>query len=73
MVRGLGVVSLRRRPRSLSAGDLEIRIQPSPAASPLRTDFPARPKAAPKTRGGAHEPLTQIKQFLSAAHHLLSK
>jgi IS5 family transposase len=24
-----------------------------------------------KTRGGAHEPLTQIKQFLSAAHHLM--
>ena len=35
--------------------------------------FPPGPKAGPKTRGGAHEPLTQIKQFLSAAHHLLSK
>jgi hypothetical protein len=53
MVRGLGVVSLRRRPRSLSAGDLEIRIQPSPAASPLRTDFPAGSKRPDPKPAGA--------------------
>jgi hypothetical protein len=50
-----------------------VRIHLPPAASPLRTDFPAGSKGRTQNPRGAHEPLTQIKQFLSAAHHLLSK
>ena len=66
--------------RSVSSSDagkttaeLKVRIQLPPAASPLRTDFPAGSKGRTQDPRGAHEPLTQIKQFLSAAHHLLSK
>src|SRR6516165_2008721 len=54
------------RNRKFESTSLQRRVRCEPI-------FPPGPKAGPKTRGGAHEPLTQIKQFLSAAHHLLSK
>jgi hypothetical protein len=59
---------------SVSAlAELMVRIHSPPAASPLRTDFPAGSKGRTQNPRGRHELLTQIKQFLSAAHHLLSK
>jgi hypothetical protein len=64
------IIAMARR---LAAGDRwfeSIFLQRRVRCEPI---FPPGPKAGPKTRGGAHEPLTQIKQFLSAAHHLLSK
>jgi hypothetical protein len=60
---------------SSSSAFASFWFESSPLQRRVRCEpiFPPVQKAAPKTRGGAHEPLTQIKQFLSAAHHLLSK